>query len=223
MKIIAMNGSPRKGWNTEQLLKRALEGAASAGAETELIQLYAQEFKGCISCFACKRKGSKTHGLCAIRDSLTPILQKCREADALLIGSPVYYDYPTAQTRAFLERLMFPLDPYMIDEEAHTRIRYLDKTVPTALIYTMNCPDWLLEQIHYPTILGANEAALKRLFGYCESLYSCDTYQYSDYSKYDCNMFDAGKKAEQREKQFPIDLQNAFDLGRRLAEMAQEN
>lgn len=71
MNVIALNGSPRKGWNTEQLLKRALEGAASTGAETELIQLYAQEFKGCVSCFACKRKDSKTSGLCAYRDALT--------------------------------------------------------------------------------------------------------------------------------------------------------
>lgn len=79
-----------------------------------------------------------------------------------------------------------------------------------------------MEQINYPIILGSNEAALKCLFGYCETLYSCDTYQYTDYSKYDCNMFDAQRKAGQREKQFPVDLQNAYELGVRLAKKAKE-
>ncbi len=215
MKVLAFNGSPRKGWNTEKLLQKALEGARSVGAETELIQLYDREFKGCISCLACKRKNSTTNGLCAYRDALTPILKKAQQADVLIIGSPVYYDYPTAQTRAFLERLMFPLDPYMVDENGK-RIRYLKRTVPTAIIYTMNCPEWLMEQIHYPTILGANEKAMARLFGSCETLNSCDTFQYTDYAKYDCNLFDAEKKAVQRDTQFPIDLENAFELGRRL-------
>jgi multimeric flavodoxin WrbA len=77
MKLVALNGSPRKGWNTEQLLQKAMDGAKLMGAETELIQLYDQEFKGCISCFACKVKGSRTNGLCAYRDALRPILEKC--------------------------------------------------------------------------------------------------------------------------------------------------
>lgn len=222
MKVIAVNGSPRESWNTAQLCQEALKGASSLGAETELFHLYAQEFKGCVSCFACKIKGNKANGLCAYRDALTPLLQKVREADALIIGSPVYYDYPTAQTRAFLERLMFPVDPYMVDPATGKQVRYLDKIVPTAMIYTMNCPEWLMEKVNYPAVLGVNEAALSRLFGFCETLYSCDTYQYTDYAKYDCNMFDAGKKAEQREKQFPIDLQNAFELGKRLVEKAKE-
>lgn len=145
MKVLAFNGSPKKNWNTEQLLQKALEGAKDAGAQTELIQLYDQEFKGCISCLACKLKNSKTNGDCAYQDALTPILKKAHQADVLIIGSPVYYDYPTAQTRAFMERLMFPVDPYMIDENGK-RIRYLDKTVPSGIIYTMNCPEWFMEK-----------------------------------------------------------------------------
>lgn len=53
MKVIFINGSPRKGWNTHKLLESAMKGAADAGAETELIHLYDYEYKGCISCFAC--------------------------------------------------------------------------------------------------------------------------------------------------------------------------
>jgi multimeric flavodoxin WrbA len=60
MKIMAFNGSPRKEWNTAALLKKALEGASSQGAETELVHLYDSNYKGCISCFACKEKGGKS-------------------------------------------------------------------------------------------------------------------------------------------------------------------
>jgi multimeric flavodoxin WrbA len=51
MKVIVLNGSPRKKWNTATLLKHAFDGAASKGAETELIHLYNYNYKGCISCF----------------------------------------------------------------------------------------------------------------------------------------------------------------------------
>ena len=57
-----------------------------------------------------------------------------------------------------------------------------------------------------------------RLYGYNEILYSCETYQFRDYSKYDMNLFSEEQRREHREKQFPIDLKNAFDLGKRLAE-----
>ncbi|MDE6481113.1 MAG: NAD(P)H-dependent oxidoreductase, partial [Muribaculaceae bacterium] len=68
MKAIGINGSQRKGWNTQTLIIKALEGAAAAGAETEPINLYDQPIKGCLECFACKRKGIVTNGVCAIHD-----------------------------------------------------------------------------------------------------------------------------------------------------------
>ena len=56
-KVIAINGSPRKTWNTATLLEHALSGARSAGAETELIHLYDLDFKGCVSCFCLQAQG----------------------------------------------------------------------------------------------------------------------------------------------------------------------
>jgi hypothetical protein len=58
------------------------------------------------------------------------------------------------------------------------------------------------------------------VLGSCETLYSCDTYQFTDYSKYYASMWDEGHKAEHREKQFPIDLNNAYRMGKRLCENA---
>ena len=168
-----------------------------------------------MSCFACKVKNSRTNGLCAFRDPLTPTLEKARAADVLVVGSPVYFGYPTASARAFLERLMFPALAYKVGA-----MRVLTKIVPTATIYTMNCPEGLAEKIHYPTLLGANAEALERVFGYSETLCAYDTYQFVDYSRYDVPMFDEKDKARQREEQFPRDLQNARELGRRLVEKA---
>ena len=75
-KALFINGSPRKNGNTAQLLKRAMDGAREAGAEVELVNLYDRSlnYKGCMSCFACKLKGGKK-GVCSFKDDLQPILQ----------------------------------------------------------------------------------------------------------------------------------------------------
>src|ERR1700690_796019 len=88
MKGIAFNGSPRKHWNTAMLLEKALEGANSQGAKTKLIHLYDLDYKGCISCFACKTKGGKSYGKCIVTDDLKPIFKKIESADALIFGTP---------------------------------------------------------------------------------------------------------------------------------------
>ena len=217
MKALFVNGSPRKNWNTHKLLDSAAKGAASAGAETEIVHLYDMAFKGCVSCFACKVKGSRTNGLCAFRDPLTPVLQKARTADVIVIGSPIYFSYPTGPTRSFLERLLFPALAYKTEGR-----RVLSKNVPCAMIYTMNCPAEMMEKVNYPAVLAPNAQSLELLFGSCETLYSCDTMQFTDYSRYDVTMFDGAHKAKHREEQFPKDLQSAYDLGARLVQKAKE-
>ena len=120
MKIIAINGSPRKKWNTATLLEKALEGAASLGAETEFVHLYDLVFKGCTSCFSCKLKGGTSYGKCAMNDGLTPVLEKLATADAFILGSPVYFGTVTGEMRSFMERLLFQylalvIGPYASD------------------------------------------------------------------------------------------------------------
>lgn len=220
MKVVGINGSPRKQWNTASLVGKALEGATSVGAETEMINLYSQTFKGCVSCFACKRKGSKTNGLCAVRDELTPILKKALEADAIVIGSPVYFSYPTSYTRAFLERFLFPLDTYLFENGVRKKI--LDRILPAGIIFTMNCPEEWLEKYNYPIILNSNREELDRLLGYAEKYFSCDTYQFADYSKMEMSLFDETEKRIHREKQFPIDEQKCFEMGVRLVKKVDE-
>jgi len=218
-KVIILNGSPRKNFNTAQLLKEAQKGAEKAGAEVEYFNLYDINFKGCMSCFACQRKGSTTNGLCAIRDDLRPILEKCINSDAIIIGTPVYFSYPTGVFRSFAERLMFANHTYMVDKENGGLQRQLKRTIPTGVIFTMNCPKDLASQINYDTILDENVKSLNHIMGYAEGLYSYDTKQFADFSKYNCDLFDEKHKIEVHETQFPKDLENAFNLGEKLVKM----
>ena len=111
MKAIAINGSPRKGWNTEKLLKEALRGAESVGAETKLVQLYDLNYTGCKSCFACKKQGAESYQ-CVIKDDLAPVIEEIFNADALFLGSPIYFGDITGQKVCFIERFGFPLLSY---------------------------------------------------------------------------------------------------------------
>ena len=229
-KAIFVNGSPRKNKNTAQMLEAAMKGAQQAGAETELIHLYDIQFQGCKSCFACKLKNSKCNGLCAIKDDLRPVLERCREADVLVFGSPVYYSYPTGLMRAFMERAMFPIGTYLYQPtengDGHERGQHVllrDKTIYTGMIFTMNCPEDYMKTIGYPAILEENTKCMADIYGYAETLYACNTYQFNDYSRYDFNLFSEEDKRRYRDEHFAIDLQNAFNLGKRLVEKAITN
>ncbi len=215
MKIIAINGSPRKDKNTAILLNKALEGAASQGAETELIHLYDQSYTGCVSCFACKIKNGKSYGKCALKDDLTPILDKVANADAIILGSPIYFASVTGFMRSFLERFMFQ---YLVYDTSYSSL--FGKKVSTGFIYTMNVTNERMKDLGYEESFKSSEATMKRIFGSSESLIVNDTYQFDDYSKYVVTVFDEKLKAKVREEQFPKDCENAFDMGVRFAQQA---
>lgn len=223
MKAVLVNGSPRKkNWNTISLLEEAGKGLQEKGFEVETVNLYDYNFKGCISCFLCKRPKDISKHICEYKDEITPVFEKCIDADVVIFGSPVYLSYPTGQIRCFMERLFFPITSYMVDEKKE-RVKLFDKLIPSAFIFTMNASEQFLMQSNYHTILEENATAVGHFFGYCEPFYACDTYQFKDYSKYEANMFDAAYKAERKEKYFPQDLKRAHDLGKRLADMALQN
>ena len=216
IKALFVNGGPRKKNNTALILESAMKGAQDAGAEVEMVHLYDLDFKGCKSCFACQLKNAKTDGVCAIKDDLRPVLEKAREADVIVIGSPVYFSYPTGEVRSFLERLNFPNYTYDYDEQGNRKRPIIPKR--TAMIFTMNVPESGLEQWKYPTLLGTCADTLRFNFGHSEVLYVCDTYQFNDYSRYAMSMFKEEDKRKHRDEHFPIDLKNAYELGKRLTE-----
>ncbi|AEF96331.1 flavodoxin family protein [Methanotorris igneus] len=99
MKILGISGSPRKEGNTTFLVKEALKAAEEEGVETEFISLAEKEINPCIACNVCKETGE-----CAILDDVDEILQKMKEADGIIIGSPVYFGGVSAQLKMLMDR-----------------------------------------------------------------------------------------------------------------------
>lgn len=216
MKIMAINGSPRKKWNTATLLSKVLEGAAAQGAETEMVHLYDLTYKGCTSCFACKMIGGPSNGRCAMHDDLTPIFKKIEEeVDALVLGSPIYFGSISGEMRSFMERLLFAPLMYSLPP-----CSVFPRKMKTAFVYTMNVSEEMCGTLGYGAMFDATEAALSRAFGEAETFCCYDTYQFPDYSKVVMEYMDPAKKAARRAEVFPEDCHKAFELGCRLAAQA---
>jgi len=212
MNVLAINGSPGKKWNTATLLEHTLEGAASAGAETELIHLYDLDYKGCTSCFACKLKGGKSYGKCAVRDGLTPVLEKIEDVDVLILGSPIYFGTVTGMMRCCMERLLFPYLAYTNPPSS-----LFERKIRTAFMYTMNVTEQQMKDNQYTVHTGLNENVLNRTFGHAKSLFCFETLQFEDYDRVVFSYADPEERKERRRTVFPQDCRRAFDLGVRLA------
>lgn len=214
-KIYAVNGSPRRNKNTATLLDRVLEGAQAAAApgtvETERIDLYGLRFTGCRSCFACKLKGGASYGRCAVRDDLQPVLERLRDADAVIFGSPIYYRTITGQLHAFYERLLYP---YMTYKEGYPTL--VTNRMKTACIYTMNVGEDEMLSDGYRPNMELFEFFLEKYFSKPQLLFSFNTVQFNDYSKYVCETFSGEEKLRYRDEHFPADCRRAYELGMHL-------
>jgi multimeric flavodoxin WrbA len=205
--IVAINASPRSGWNTDIMVREVARGAQAQGAEVEVIDLYKlDQFMGCMSCFACK---TKEHlGVCVYPDGLAPVLEKIRGADGLIMGSPIYLGDITAGLRALYERLIFQSISYKIDPRSYNK-----QQMPVVLVATSNCAEEQFAKIGYDTMLEGYRSQLAAMFGSCELLVADDTWQVNDYEKYDWTVFDPEKKKQRRETVFPKQKETAFALG----------
>ncbi|MBI2857525.1 MAG: flavodoxin family protein [Chloroflexi bacterium] len=99
MKAIGIVGSPRKRGNTEILTEHTLKAIAEEGIDTELIRLAGLDIRPCTACMACRNEER-----CTIDDDLFPVYIKMKEADAVILASPVYYGSATALIKALMER-----------------------------------------------------------------------------------------------------------------------
>lgn len=213
MNLVAVNGSPRKKWNTGLLLEKVVEGAQAAGMDAKLVHLYGLDYKGCTSCFACKRIGGPCYGRCAMRDGLTPLLDEIHGADALVLGSPVYFGGETGMARCFLERAAFQYFTY-----TNPPGTLFARRIRTAVVYDMGIPEEGMAAMGYSYFMDQTSRFLDTAFGPCERLTVNDTLQFDDYSAYTSSAFDADAKMKRHREVFPQDLARAFDLGKRMAE-----
>lgn len=102
MYAVAINGSPRKGGNTETLLKEVLSELDAGGWETELVKVGGTAIRGCMACQKCfENKDNK----CAVtKDKFNDIFEKLLRADAIIMGSPTYFAAVSADLKALIER-----------------------------------------------------------------------------------------------------------------------
>ncbi len=102
MKVLIINGSPRKNGNTSIAVREMEKVFAESGVEVETMQIGNQAIRGCIACGSCAKKGK-----CVFDDAVNEAAPKFEAADGLVVASPVYYASANATLIAFLDRLFY--------------------------------------------------------------------------------------------------------------------
>ena len=105
MKVLLINGSPRKEGNTFIALSEIANQLATHGIESEIMQIGTKPTRGCIVCGTCKAKGNHR---CAFDDDLcNRVNEKMESADAIIVGSPVYYGQPNGSLMSLMQRIFY--------------------------------------------------------------------------------------------------------------------
>ena len=99
MKIVAITGSPRENGRTSAIVNEIVKGFTEDGGQSELFHINDLDIKGCQACGYCD-----SHDGCAVKDDMQDIYSAIEEADAVVIGSPVYMYQMTAQTKMVMDR-----------------------------------------------------------------------------------------------------------------------
>lgn len=100
MKVVGIVGSPRSGGNTEYMVKSTLDILKENGFDVELITLHDKNINYCIGCDSCKKTNK-----CAIDDDMQELTDKVKEADGVIMSSPVYFGDMTGLAKSFIDRL----------------------------------------------------------------------------------------------------------------------
>jgi multimeric flavodoxin WrbA len=105
MKVIAFNGSPKSKGNTAQALQLVMDELEKQGIETEMITVGNKKISGCVACNQCVKKQNEQ---CSITsDGVNEWIQKMKEADGILLGTPVHYASMSGNMKSFLDRAFY--------------------------------------------------------------------------------------------------------------------
>jgi multimeric flavodoxin WrbA len=99
MKVLGIVGSPRKDGNTQIMVEEVLAAVREAGAETDIFLVFDKSIAGCDACGSCFKTG-----VCKIKDDMQSLYEKMEWADAIVFGSPVYFNYVSSQAKAIIDR-----------------------------------------------------------------------------------------------------------------------
>ncbi|MFC1679356.1 flavodoxin family protein [Elusimicrobiota bacterium] len=137
MRIIAMNGSPRreKG-NTDRILKPFLAGAEAAGAEIDLVYLQGKKISPCLGCFQCRFKRPFK---CVQEDDMAGLLERFQAADLAVMSTPLYANGMTAQMKTFFDRTIPLADPYIEIKDGHCAYPNRGGLLSSGLVLISSC------------------------------------------------------------------------------------
>ena len=141
MKVLLINGSPRKEGNTNRMLEEAASQLEKNGLAAEIVQLGTKPVRGCIACGQCFSKGL---GHCVFDDDIcNTMIEKMAGADALIVGSPVYYGQPAGQVLSLLQRMAYSGGAVMQDKPA-AAVAVCRRGGATAAFQTLQMPFQML-------------------------------------------------------------------------------
>lgn len=137
MKVLLINGSPHKQGNTFLALSEAAKTLVANGIETEIVQIGVKPVRGCIACGQCKQKEL---GRCVFDDDIcNRISEKLDDADAVIVGSPVYYGQPNGAVLSLIQRMFFSAGEKVQNKPA-AAVCVCRRGGATAAFQTMNMP-----------------------------------------------------------------------------------
>ncbi len=117
-KIVALLGSPRTGSNSALIAERIIASASALGATSETFALYKLNYSGCVACMGCKKSSDE----CVLRDDLTHALRAIREADILILATPVYFGQITGPMKCAIDRMYSFVPPEYLTGGSKTRL-----------------------------------------------------------------------------------------------------
>ena len=137
MKVLMVNGSPRANGNTARALREVADALEAEGVGSEVFWLGVKPVRGCIACGQCKQKGL---GRCAFDDdAANRIVERLREADGIVLGSPTYYGQPAGQLLAVWQRVCFAAGALVVGKPAAC-VAVCRRGGSTAAFQCMNMP-----------------------------------------------------------------------------------
>ena len=200
MKAIVINAGPKRKDINAQLAQSAAEGAKSAGADVEYIDLYKLNLSGCRVYLICKNDEEICK--CYWRDELSSVIEKILSSDCLLIAAPIFFSQPTSHFMALLERLIYCIVSYKSGNKFKGKVN-------VGLFYTINYSMDYFEKSVRPHI-KQSEDLFKMLNG--EVVIEI----FSNISK-NISSNSSDEELKVKQKQFNNDLDTVFEIGSRLS------
>lgn len=197
--------------NTSQLVNEAVNELTENGKKVIQYNLYDLNYKGCYSCFACKKVGKPNYGKCAISDDLKEVFDEIHNAEGLIIATPIYYRDVTGELRSFIERLLFQSMLYTTPPKS-----IFGKRISVGMIYTMNVMEEQYQNYSLKTAIESMESSIKMIIGDVHSFFAFGTNQLSSYEGIEYTYINSEERLKRNKEEFPKEKARVRDFVKEL-------